>query len=225
MAAVSMRFVHPIERLRAVARAGWAGPTVLAAEAAWALADLAEHEAPAVLPACRRLLDHHPDCGPLWWVAARVLTAGDQVEEGQWCGDVLESDPTSDVLDDMASEGERVVRRGGMGEVAAATAVVVTASAIGPGGMVVDGDALGILAAARAAEVPVWVEGGVGRVLPARLWNAMIERAEGAEHMRAGVLADLNGVTLVIGPNGAQPLAVALASTDCPEPAELLAGW
>ena len=62
--------MHPIERLRYVARAGWAPPAVLAAEAAWALGDLALHEETAVLPACRRLLDRHPGCGPLWWVAA-----------------------------------------------------------------------------------------------------------------------------------------------------------
>ena len=208
-----------------MARAGWAGPTVLAAEAAWALADLAETEAPAVLPACRRLLDHHPDCAPLWWVAAHVLTAGDPVDEAQRCGDELESDPTIDLLDEMRAESGRVVRRGGMGEVAAADAVVVTATAIGHTGMVVDGDALGLLAAARAAEVPVWVEGGVGRVLPTRLWDAMILRLDHAEHGRTGRMEELTGVTLVIGPGGAQTLPITLASTNCPEPGELLAGW
>ncbi len=96
--AISVAKVHPIERLRYVARAGWAPPAVLAAEAAWALGDLALHESSAVLPACRRLLDRHPGCGPLWWVAARMLTAGDPAEEAERCVDLLESDPTPDLL-------------------------------------------------------------------------------------------------------------------------------
>ncbi len=220
----SMRFVHPIERLRAVARAGWAGPSDLGAEAAWALADLAEHEPSALLPACRRLLDFHPDCGPLWWVAARVLTAGDQMAEGGWCGDALMSDPTTELLEDM-EEGGRVVRHGGMGEVVGASSVVVVVTALGHGGMVIDGDDRGLIEAARAAEVPLWIEGGVGRVLPARLWNALVARMAACGDARSGSVVDLAGVDLVVGPDGGHPLAIALASTNCPEPAELLAPW
>jgi len=217
--------VHPIERLRYVARAGWAPPAVLAAEAAWALGDLAVHEEAAVLPACRRLLDRHPGCGPLWWVAARILTAGDAVEEAERCAHELESDRTPDRLhEDLAAAG-RVVRHGGMGEVASADVVLVEVDAIGPGGMVVDADDTGLIAAALAVDVPVWVEAGVGRVMPRRLWEALVRRVDGAPTGRGGIVVALDGVDAVVGPDGSQAVRVALASTDCPEPGELLARW
>src|SRR6202044_1741336 len=127
--------MHPIERLRYVARAGWAPPAVLAAEAAWALGDLALHESAAVLPACRRLLDRHPGCGPMWWVAACILTAGDPVAEGEACADALEGDQTDELLDEALPPGARIVRRGGVSDVASADIVVVQVDAFGPGGM------------------------------------------------------------------------------------------
>ncbi len=217
--------MHPIERLRYVARAGWGAPDVLAAEAAWALADLALHEAPAVLPACRRLLDRHPGCGPMWWVAARIVTAGDPVAEGEHCADALECDQTDELLDEALPAGARVVRRGGLGDVASADIVVIQVDAFGAGGMVVDADVLGLLEAARLVEVPVWAEAGVGRVLPPRLWDALAYKLASAIVSRAGVVADLAGVERVVGPSGAQPPRLALAGTDCPEPPELLARW
>jgi hypothetical protein len=217
--------VHPIERLRYVARAGWGAPDVLAAEAAWALSDLAVREGPAVLPACRRLLDRHPGCGPMWWVAARILTAGDPVAEGERCAEALECDQTDELLDEALPAGARVVRRGGVSDVASADIVVVQVDAFGAGGMVVDADVLGLLEAARVVEVPVWAEAGVGRVLPPRLWEALRAKLESATDGRGGVIADGAGVERVVGPTGAQPPRVALAGTDCPEPPELLARW
>jgi len=216
--------VHPIERLRYVARAGWGPPAVLAAEAAWALGDLALHEGAAVLPACRRLLDRHPGCGPLWWVAARMLTAGDAVEEAERCADALEADPTSELLAEDLCGDRRAVRHGGVGEVAGADVVVIEVDALGPTGMVVDHDDLGLLEAARALEVPVWVAAGVGRVMPPRLWEALVRRVEDATD-RCGAVVALDGVERVAGPCGLQPPAVALAGSDCPEPGELLARW
>jgi hypothetical protein len=221
----SVARVHPIERLRYVARAGWGAPDVLAAEAAWALADLAVREGPAVLPACRRLLDRHPGCGPMWWVAARILTAGDPVDEGERCGDALEADETDELLDEAVPAGARVVRRGGVSDVASADIVVVQVDAIGPGGMVVDGDVLGLLEAARVVEVPVWVESGVGRILPPRLWEALARKLTATPAIRSGVIVGLAGVERVAGPSGVQAPRLALAGTDCPEPPELLAPW
>jgi hypothetical protein len=217
--------VHPIERLRYVARAGWAEPAVLAAEAAWALGDLALHEEAAVLPACRRLLDRHPGCGPLWWVAARILTAGDAVEEAERCADALESDPTGDLLRQELAVVGRAVRHGGVGDVASADVVVVEVEAIGPGGMVLDADDRGLVEAARSVEVPIWVEAGVGRVLPPRVWEALVRRVEGAPAMRSTTVVGLEGVDRVAGPAGLQALAAARAGTDFPEPAGLLSRW
>lgn len=65
--------MHPIERLRYVARSS-GDPADLAEEAADALRALSE-DPRALLTASRRLLDAHPECGPLWWLAARLLCA------------------------------------------------------------------------------------------------------------------------------------------------------
>ena len=69
--------MHPIERLRWIARAHGEAPTTLATEAAWTISELALDEPPALVTACRRLLESHVTVGPLWWVAATVLVAPD----------------------------------------------------------------------------------------------------------------------------------------------------
>jgi hypothetical protein len=230
--------VHPIERLRYVARAGWAGPGALGAEAAYALADLAEHEPAAVLPACRRLLERNPSCGPLWWVAARLCSAGDTGAEAERCAEELEDDPTAERLEEALPAGARVVRHGGIAEAAAADVVVVESDALGPTGMLVDPDDRGLLEAARLCEADIWVLAGAGRVLPPRLWQALCGRLEAAgaapRHRRGPfddggprpmVLEELRGVSRVVGPAGARTLAVALADPGCPEPAELVNRW
>jgi len=217
--------VHPIERLRYVARSGFGPPDALAAEAAWALSDLAEREPQAVLPACRRLLARHPGCGPLWWVAARIVTAGDPVVEGERCAEALECDRTDELLDEAVAPAARLVRRGGVGDVASADIVLVNADACGGGQMVVDADVLGLLEAARVVEVPVWVQAGVGRILPPRLFAALERKLEAAPEAHAGVVVELTGVARLVGPHGAQTPAVALGRVDCPEPPELLARW
>ena len=66
--------MHPIERLRHVARAGDMDASLLAEEAAIALGGLA-FEPRALVPATRRLLEFHPSCAPLWWVCAELLAA------------------------------------------------------------------------------------------------------------------------------------------------------
>jgi hypothetical protein len=90
--------VHPIERLRYVARASGAPQAVLVRETAAALGSLAFDPA-GLVTACRRVLDRHPASGALWWLAARVLTTmGDADEEGWRCADELDDDPTVDEL-------------------------------------------------------------------------------------------------------------------------------
>jgi hypothetical protein len=237
--------VHPIERLRYVARTNWAGPSMLAAEAAWALGDLAQHDAPALVPACRRLLDRQPGCGPLWWVAARVLGARDPVREAEVCAEELEDDPTRELVDDLVPQDVHAARRGGVAEVASADLVVVEVGALGPDGMVVDAQSADLIRCARALEVPLWVEAGVGRVLPQRLWRAMTNRMDdgaracdapstvvatevhswdvfgsGAPSRR--FVMDHVGVETVVGPEGTRSLSDSLTSADCPEPPELL---
>jgi len=90
--------MHPIERLRWIARAEDEPAATLASEAAWTLGELAQDEPTALLTACRRLLDRHPACGPLWWVSARLAAADDPVEAARRAAAELCSDATPDRL-------------------------------------------------------------------------------------------------------------------------------
>ncbi len=176
--ALCSEFVHPIEMLRAVARSRRGPPGELAAEAAWGLAALAEEEPAAIVPACRRLLERQPACGPLWWLSARVLVAGDPAGEAERCATLLIDDPTPSVVrstlrTDPNTPSLRVVRQGGVGEVAGADVVLIEVDALSAHTMIVPSSRRGLLQAAVASETPVWVESGVGRLLPPKLWNAL----------------------------------------------------
>jgi hypothetical protein len=233
--------MHPIEMLRSVARSRGGAPADIGAEAAWCLGALAVDEPAAVLPACRRLLERHPGCGPLWWVSARVLTAGDPVFEAEQCASLLMEDPTSDTLSEAVfdvGQGDpddlplRVARNGGVGELAAADAVLVEASALGPGSMLITPSSRALLQACDATGTPLWVESGVGRVLPQKLWGALVDRIttkSGLEATHSGgeIIVSLDQVERVIGPGWicrGQDLGTAQAD-GCPEPPELTSGW
>jgi hypothetical protein len=89
--------MHPIERLRHVARAGDVDEALLAEEAAYALASLAFDER-ALVPAARRLLEFHPRCAPLWWVVAEVLGQMDPATAAEHAAMRLAEDPVADEL-------------------------------------------------------------------------------------------------------------------------------
>lgn len=76
-----------------VARASDEDPGLLAQEAAAALAAFSGDPASLVI-ACRRLVDHQPTSGPVWWLAARVLAAPDPAAEAWRSASELEDDPT-----------------------------------------------------------------------------------------------------------------------------------
>ena len=234
--------MHSIERLRWIAGAQWAPAGELAAEAAWALSDLAEEEPAALLPSCRRLLERHPGCGALWWVAASVLAAPDAIVAAQACAQALAEDPTEEVFAASLDAGRRAVRRGSLSDVAGAELVVVEVEALGAAGMVVDPSRLALVEAARTVEVPIWLVAGVGRQLPPRLFDALVRRLPGTDpdgaattltgsrYRRSGeppvpVALDLHGVTDVVGPAGMVPVGEAVAAVGCAEPPELLGGW
>jgi hypothetical protein len=234
--------------LRAVARSRHAPPGELAAEAAWGLAALASEEPAAVLPACRRLLERQPGCGPLWWLSARILTAGDPAGEADRCASLLMEDGTPRRLRaalkaESGGEPRRAVRQGGIGDVAAADIVVIEASAIGTTGMVVPASRKALLQAAQASGTPVWVESGVGRLLPPGLWSALGRRlcvprdaassqARGSRvtafEFPSDVIEPLEGVELVIGPAGpasVSDLNTLVTESGCPDPPELTSDW
>ena len=93
----SLVSVHPIERLRYVARAGDEGPSLLVREAAGALASFSRDPA-ALVTACRRLVDRQPNAAPIWWLAAKVLGAAEPASEAWAAAQEIEDDPTPDHL-------------------------------------------------------------------------------------------------------------------------------
>lgn len=183
-----------------------------------------------MLPACRRLLERQPTCGPLWWLSATVLTSGDPEMEAERCGELLLDDPTGRRIHELAEDpSRRLVRRGGIGEVASADAVVVPVSALGGDAMLVDSGMRSLVEAARACEVALWIESGVGRLLPRALWQALVTRVDTGRFEPGShwLVESLDGVELVIGPDGTTPVGnlPAAASVACPEPPELTGGW
>lgn len=99
--------MHPIERLRYVARASGADQALLVRETAAALA--AFHDDPAgLVAACRRVIERHPTSGPLWWLCARVLTAPDGHAEAWAAVDELEADRTAVELAHALPDGATV---------------------------------------------------------------------------------------------------------------------
>lgn len=89
--------MHPIERLRWVARSPEGDDSLVAAEAADALASFADDPAGLVI-ASRRLIERRPAAGPLWWLASRVLCALDPGFEAMDAAADLEGDRTAVAL-------------------------------------------------------------------------------------------------------------------------------
>lgn len=99
--------MHPIERLRYVARATGAPADDVVREAAASLAGFADDPA-SLVTACRRLIDRHAANGPVWWVCARTLAAADPGGEAWRCLDDLVVDPTIDELSHALPENGRI---------------------------------------------------------------------------------------------------------------------
>jgi hypothetical protein len=99
--------VHPIERLRYVARSSGAGQEMLVRETASALGSFAD-DPQGLVTACRRIVSRQPAVGALWWLCARVLTAGDPIREAWAVVDELEADGTSGELAHALPDGGTV---------------------------------------------------------------------------------------------------------------------
>ncbi len=99
--------MHPIERLRYVARASGVPQPVLVREAAGALLSFA-YEPQGLVTACRRMVDRQPTSGPLLWLASRVLASGDPVAELRDSLDLLDNDSTARELRYAFGDGAKV---------------------------------------------------------------------------------------------------------------------
>lgn len=85
--------MHPIEHLRYVARARGADATSLVREAATALASLRADHANLVI-AGRRIVERHPEVGPLWWMCATLLTSDDPTARAWEIAEQIDADAT-----------------------------------------------------------------------------------------------------------------------------------
>ncbi len=116
--------MHPIERLRYLARSSGADQRVLVGETASALRGLGLDPAGLVV-SCRRIVERHPTSGPLWWLCAHMLTSTDAGSTARELAGAIELDPTPDWLVDELPEdatvcvigwpdlaGEAALRRG-----------------------------------------------------------------------------------------------------------------
>ena len=260
--------MHPIERLRYVARAGDVDASVLVQESAAALAGLGDDPG-GLLLSVRRLLARHPASGPLWALSARMLTAPDCSAEGYRFAAAVEDDPTPRVLAgaipddaritvlgwpdqvgdalrrrgdvevlviDARGEGAPFARRlqavdvdavdveeSGLGAAAArSNLIVLEASALGESGFYAVPGSLAAAAVGRTFDVPVWVVAGIGRVLPSRLWDAMIAHLPEVDAWGAAdEHVPIELVDAVVRPSGVIDVANALAAPDCPPAPEL----
>jgi hypothetical protein len=99
--------MHPIERLRAVARASSISPALAVRETATAISAVAS-DPYALVTAGRRMIDRHPTSAPLWWFSARVLTAPDPRAEAHRAADEIADDDTALELAHALPDGARV---------------------------------------------------------------------------------------------------------------------
>jgi hypothetical protein len=265
--------VHPIERLRYVARASGVPATAVVAETAAALASFGD-DPHGLITACQRVVARQPSSAPLVWFAARVVTSGDPASEIWEAAGALHADRTSAelaaALPDDATVcllgwpdlvGEALPRRGDLevlvvdvaGEgigltrqlwqsdvhavdvpqsglaaaVVAADLVLLEAGAIAPTEFLAVSGSRAAASVARLTEVPVWLVGGVGRLLPLRMWEGMRSRLEagGDEPWDADdEIVPLDLVDRIAGPQGVHDVAAALRLTDCPVAPELFRG-
>lgn len=99
--------MHPIERLRFVARASGSGQAALVHETAGALAAFRDDPS-GLVTAARRIVGRQPGAGALWWLCARVLTAVDPFAEAWAAAEELDEDTTAASLAAALPDGATI---------------------------------------------------------------------------------------------------------------------
>ena len=234
-----------------MARAREVDQALLAREAASVLGSFAG-DLPGLVTSCRRLLDRHPTAGALWWACARLLAAGDVRAEARSIGDDLADAPAITALNldlpdgavvavvpDVAGGSELAYELNGWRDDIVVAhdpgalhapreeprVLLVEAGAAGPDGFLAAEGTADEIAAARDAGVPVWLVVDVGRRLPARLFAALVDRAEGPA---PAVTHGRQRLTVEVVPTGGAERVVEPRRVDCPVPPEMLrapGGW
>lgn len=261
--------MHPIERLRFVARSQGAAPSLLVEESAIALGAFSDDPA-GLVAACRRIVDRHLSCGPLWWLCARILCSADPMAEARAAVREIGEDPTPRRLAGALPDDARVVlvgdgevtlaalaRRGDVRAVVVdvdgsahdvarilgrfdvdatpvhsravgsavidADVVLVEALAAGPDSALVAAGSRAAAAVARSVGVPVWSVVGAGRLMPLRMWDALLQRWSASVDRFEGPEEELPHelIDRMAGADGPDEAAVVTARIDCPVAPEL----
>jgi hypothetical protein len=188
--------VHPIERLRYVARSGGADQQSLVREAAGSLAAM-DVDPAGLVTACRRIVQRHPAAGTVWTLCARVLTDVDGLSAA-WdvVGDVSDDRTGVDAVDVLPDE---------------ATVLIVGWTDLVPSGFARRGD----------LEVLVVDVDGAGAALADRLVEVDVDAVEvpvagvaaaAAEAEIVVLEADLAGPTGAVVPTGSRAAAAVCRS-------------
>jgi len=129
-------------------------------------------------------------------------------------------------LDAAGLDAVEVPESGTGAAVADADLVLIEALAMGPDALIAVAGSRAAAAVARQAGLPVWAVAGTGRLLPGRLWQALLARLEarGDPWDADEEVVPLSLVDAVAGPWGVVAPAEATARTDCPIAPELSNG-
>ncbi len=205
--------MHPIERLRYVARAGSAPDRILVSESVPALAAFAR-KPQALLVAVRQLIVRQPDSPGLYALAAHMIHALDAIDAGWDFAALLEQDRTAEIAESIA-----ITEAGG-------TDVIDSiASGRGAGGAVdvlCPAGTTAWIAHAREGGRSVAVVTPVGTRLPAMLWAGFLERnglSSPEPTTGESERIPLDAFDDLIGPDGIQPLSA--WEPDAPDVAEI----
>ena len=197
--------VHPIERLRYVARAGAAPDRVLVAESVPALSAFASRPGP-MLVALRQLIVRQPDSPGLLGLAAHMVQALDPIEAGWSFAESLELDQTAEHAEEIA-----IAEAGGTD--------VIDSIASGPGQLLCPVGTVAWIEHARSAGRSVAGVTPTGTRLPRLLWASFLDRNRAAEPDSGFELVAVDRFDDLIGPDGLGP--VDGWSADCPDVAEV----
>ena len=99
--------MHPIERLRFVARAHGAPQELLVSETAQALGSFAGDPS-ALVTACRRVVSRNITSGSMWWLCSRMLCALEPAAEARRALAEIEGDRTGETLAGLLPHDARV---------------------------------------------------------------------------------------------------------------------
>lgn len=190
-----------------------------------------------LVTACRRLVRRRLGCGPLVWLAARMLTGADACREARDAMQRICRDPTAAELAHALPVGASVLAAGpddvtarvlgGREFIGAADRppdlLLIESDCVGPHRAVVAADALQAAQSAQSTGTRVWLVAGVGRTLPAQLYEAF-SGEDHSSHRRGVAAINIDShVTRLVTPVGVRTPAEARARRqDCPLALELI---